>query len=324
MRFRSRSLPWLLAGLVWQSLALAQPDCTAGDRACGRDAFARGTAAFDEARYAEAAAEFQRALAAVRHPVVAFNLALCHARLGRPTLAQAQLTRLSQEPELPAELAPRIAAELSSVRTAIAHVRLDTATPEAYRIELDGLPALSGARELELDPGEHRFRVTRDGAMVFDETVSLSAGERLQLRVTAPTRSINVVVVPEPASTPSKAAEPAGTAAPARRSGLPPAVFYGGAALTAVLGAVTIYSGVSVQRAYDRYEQDLPQLSREQAQARLDDGHRLELRTNLLLAATGVAAVSTALVTWLWVDFKSSPTTAVALSPHGIRIDARF
>jgi len=324
MRLRSRSLAWLVAGLVWQSLAFAQPDCTAGDRACGRDAFARGTAAFDTGRYAEAAGEFKRALAAVRHPVVAFNLALCHARLGRPTLAQEQLTRLSQEPDLPEELKPRIAEELNGVRAAIAHVRLNTETPEAYRIELDGLPALSGARELELDPGEHRFRVTRDGAVVFDETVSLSAGERLQLRVTAPTRSINVVVVPEPATTPSRSGEPARATAPTRRSGLPPAVFYGGAALTAVLGAATIYSGVSVQRAYDRYERDLPQLSREQAQSRLEDGHGMELRTNLLLAATGVAAVSTALVTWLWVDFKSTPTTAIALSPRGILVNTRF
>lgn len=68
--------------------------------------------------------------------------------------------------------------------------------------------------------------------------------------------------------------------------GLSPWFFGIGAGVTVALGAVTIWSGLDTLSAHDDYEKD-------QTQAGYEDGQDRELRTNVLLGATAVAAAAT-------------------------------
>jgi hypothetical protein len=98
--------------------------------------------------------------------------------------------------------------------------------------------------------------------------------------------------------------------APQQRSGLSPVWFYATASATVLLSAGSIWSGLDVRNAYDHYQGDLPRLTQAEADARVEDGHSRELRTNLLLGATVLSAAGTALVGLVLVDWKSKPEVA--------------
>lgn len=297
-------------------------ECQAGDRACGRDAYTAGTQGFDRGDYAAALAQFRSARSAAPHPSITFNIALCLARLGKPTQAKAELRALLAAAETPEELKKRANDELTLTQRMLAHIALQTPAGSSYAIELDGQKAEAGA-ELEVDPGEHRLRVTSPSAVVFDQPVKLEAGEQLRLRVTDQARVIDVVVVPEA----QKANAPVEAPAPqvAAKHGLPPAVFYAAASASAVLGAVTIWSGLDVKSAYNDYQHDLPHLSQEEADARVADGHARERRTNILLGATAVAVVATTALAIFWVDFGGrNRSLAVGISGNGCSLRSSF
>jgi hypothetical protein len=282
------------------------PSCNAGDRECGRRAFSQGTTLFDQKDYAQARAWFLAAQAAGAHPVIAFNLALCSARLGKLSSARNELTALISDPTSDAALRARAQQELAAAEAALAHVHVESADPSQNRIELDGELVDAPAGELSVDPGAHHFRVSSRDVVVFDQDVRLEPGEQLRLRVTNRARAIDVVVVPES----RRAAPAAPVPAPQQPSGLSPVWFYATASATVLLSAGSIWSGLDVRNAYDHYQGDLPRLTQAEADARVEDGHSRELRTNLLLGATVLSAAGTALVGLVLVDWKSKPEVA--------------
>jgi hypothetical protein len=96
-----------------------------------------------------------------------------------------------------------------------------------------------------------------------------------------------------------------------------------------VLGALTVWSGLDVQSAYDDYREDLRELSQAQADRRVDEGHGRELRTNLLLGATVLGAAGTAVLGLVFVDWSGSgavapPSTGLSLTPFGAAASGRF
>ncbi|MGC4087080.1 MAG: hypothetical protein QM756_04090 [Polyangiaceae bacterium] len=210
-------------------------------------------------------------------------------------------------PEIPPDLRRRASEELNQAQAALAHIQLLSQATNSYRIELDrqAVPSLS---ELEVNPGEHHLRISSATSVVFEQTLKLEPGERLKLRVTDQERTIDVVVVPEAKPT----AKAAPTAAPAARTGLPPAVFYGAASASLVLAGFTVWSGLDVKSAYSDYQHDLPRLTQAEADQRVEDGHARERRTNILLGATAVGVVASAALALFWVDF-SPRTTQVSI-----------
>lgn len=296
------------------------PSCTAGDRECGRLAFSQGTTLFDQKNYAEARAFFLAAQAASAHPVIAFNLALCSARLGQPTRARDELLPLVNDNALESALRERASRELAAAEAALAHVHIESAEPRENRVELDGQTVDAPAGELAVDPGAHQFRVFSGETLVFDQALQLAPGEQLRLRVTNRSRAIDVVVVPGSpnAAPPQVQAE--------RHSGLPPVWFYASASATVLLSAATVWSGLDVNSRYDEYRSDLPRLTKSEADARVEDGHSRELRTNLLLAGSVLSAAGTAVLGLVLVDWKPAYSSAarVTLGPAQARLELAF
>jgi hypothetical protein len=309
----------------------AEPSCAGGDSACGAAAFARGTENFDRGRYEEAAGFFSAAASANAHPVVVFNLALSEARLGKFTSAAARMRALLADQRLDAKLRARLERELAAAEAGIAHVSFELPAAAGTRFFLDGEPIQVSPDDVPVDPGKHQLRVESGDEVLIDQQVDLMPGERLRVRVSSRSRAIDVVVVP---STEKRAPErprpaPRPVPAPAADRGVSPLWFYGVAAGTAALGALTVWSGLDVHSAYDDYRADLPELNQAQADRRVDEGHERELRTNLLLGATLLGAAGTAVLGLVFVDWSDSrgagaPSTGVSLTPFGVAASARF
>ena len=133
-----------------------------------------------------------------------------------------------------------------------------------------------------------------------------------------------VVVVPvaaTPVPAPVKAPPPA---PPPPRAGISPVWLYAGIGATAVLTGLTVWSGVDTQRAYSDYRRDRPGLTQDEAEARVDDGHARERRTNFLLAGSLLgAAGSTVLGVWL-VDFSPAPRTKLSVTAGRVALTGSF
>jgi hypothetical protein len=100
---------------------------------------------------------------------------------------------------------------------------------------------------------------------------------------------------------------------PQKASGLPVGWFITGAVVTVALGATATWSGLDTQNKASAYEST-------PTRAAYLNGKDLELRTNLLLGATGVAAVSTVVIAaftnWSGKPKKSTEQHAVRLQPR--------
>jgi hypothetical protein len=289
---------------------------------CGRQHFERGAQAFEKGEFEGSVAEFQRALALRPHPVIRFNLALALARLGRPSAAIEQLRLVQSDPLGDKELRARAAREQKSAEQALSRVTFRLSDPARERVELDGAAVeLAGQSELTLDPGVHQVRVISNSAVVLDQELDLSPGERVELRVGERSRRIDVVVVPDArAPTPAPAPPPA-VAGPSKLS---PTLFYVGVGTTLALSGLTVWSGLNTNSAYDDYQRELPRLSQAEADERVSRGHEKELRTNLLLAGSLVAGAGTAVIGVWFTDFSGKTRTAVGFTPGSIVVSGRF
>jgi tetratricopeptide (TPR) repeat protein len=322
-----RIVSWQLAGLLLTPLtAHAQsvaPDCAGQDAtACGRQYFEAGTRDFEKGDFESAAKQFQAALSQRPHAIIRFNLALSFARLGRPSAALAELRQVQADPSADRELKERAAREQRSAEQALARVSFRLADPTREQVELDGSPVrLTGQQELTLEPGNHHVRVISNSSVVLDQELELAPGERVELRVGERSRRIDVVVVPPPPA-PAPVSKPA--AAEPRSYGLSPAWFYASIGATVAFTGLTVWSGLDTNHAYSNYQRDLPGLTQQQADERVDSGHVRELRTNLLLAGSLVCGAGTAVLGVWFVDFSGKRSAAVGFSPGQVALSGRF
>jgi hypothetical protein len=299
-------------------------DCPERDATlCGRRHFETGTRAFEAGDYAGATKEFEAAIAHRAHPVIRFNLALSLSRMGRPTAAVAQLRLTIADPATDKELRERAQRELRSAEQAEARVTFRLTDPNRERVELDGKElTLVDQQELAIDPGTHHVRIISGSSVVLDQELDLAPGERVELRVGERSRRIDVVVVPD-ATTPKPTQPPPPAALPRSDRPLSVGWLYAGIGVTAVVTGVTIWSGVDTNSALSDYERDLPKLDQAQADERVADGHRRELRTNLLLAGSVVCAAGTAALGIWFVDFGGARATAT-LGPQQLVLSGSF
>jgi hypothetical protein len=328
---RRRVVAWQLVVLALvpaAARAQGQPaDCAEQDpTACGRRHFEAGNRAFERGDYAEASVEFQTALAQRPHPVVRFNLALSLLRLGRPSAALAELAQVLSDPATEKELHERATREQRSAEQALSRITFRLSDPTRERVELDGkLVDLAVGQELLLDPGNHHVRVISNSSVVLDQELDLGPGERIELRVGERSRRIDVVVVPAaPAAVPLVAKPSPPAAARSESKPLTPAWFYAGVGATVALTGLTVWSGIDTNKAYSRYQRDLPELTQAAADDRVENGHARELRTNLLLAGSLVCGAGTAVLGIWFVDFSGKSSATVGLAPGRIALSGRF
>jgi len=325
VRAASADEPLPNAGLAGQPAAPnAPPPCPSGDEtACGRQQFEAGTRAFERGEYENALQAFQAALALRPHPVIRYNLALCWARLGKPSAALRELKIVESDAQTDKDLHARSTHERRLAEQALAHVTFTLSDPSRDHLELDGTVVAKESRELLLDPGAHHVRIWSGASIVLDQDLELAPSERVELRLGERSRRIDVVVVPAPTTVPAPALPRTVAVEPARH-GLSPAWFFAAAGATVVLTGLTVWSGLDTQHALSEYERALPTATQAEADRRVEQGHARELRTNLLLTGTLVAAVgSAALGLWV-VDFGHSQPATVALGAGQVCLLGRF
>lgn len=151
-------------------------------------------------------------------------------------------------------------------------------------------PAASTTFELFVDPGARTVVASWSGREPVTRTIDAVAGAEQTLALEAP-----AIAEPEPVTEPEPDAPPSGpidevivrpAPPPPSDSGISPAFFGVSAGVTAVLGAVAIWSGVDTLDARDRYVAD-------PTRAGYEDGVALQWRTNGLLIGAGVLAITT-------------------------------
>jgi hypothetical protein len=285
-----------------------QPD------ACGKQAFDAGVQAFQAGDFKSALALFQKAYGFKKHPAVALNLALAEAKNGMFLEAASRLADIENDSQASDELKRSAQSEREQTERSIALITLDIAGPGAVTAEVDGATMSGSPPSSRLNPGRHVLKVADRGKVLVDRAIDLQPGEHLRIAVE---RAGEVKVVVPPDKVIKHEAS----------RGLDPTWFYASAGVTIALGAVTVWSGLDADNAYDSYQRDLPKLDQDEINRRVDDGNGKETRTNVLLAVTSLAAVGTTALGVFAIDWGSDNRQergTVAVTPRGLAIHGRF
>ena len=176
--------------------AWAQAQGPGGDdaREQAREAFAEGITLAEERRWEEAAARFRTAMALHDAPAIRYNLASALFEMGELTEAWRLLAPVRADPETPPELSAHAQTLETQIRdlTGIVTVRV-TGDATTVSVAMDGEPLASAelGRALAVEPGEHTFTATRDGAEVARRDVRIARRESVD---------VDLAVAPSPAS----------------------------------------------------------------------------------------------------------------------------
>lgn len=156
--------------------------------------FREGRVEFEEARFANARAKFEEALALVRRSSIAYNLARALRALGEPVEAEEMFQAMlaGEYGDVPEERARKAREQLVELSAEIASVRVRFSGRPTASLEIDGERVGEiglGQIEYRLNQGTHRVVVVgEDGARAAEE-ITLAPGE-----------SIGVELVLDPAS----------------------------------------------------------------------------------------------------------------------------
>jgi hypothetical protein len=183
----------------------------------------------------------------------------------------------------------------------------------AKNVELDGKGL--EAEITYVDPGDHLVS-GEFGDKTVQRKLTVVAGSLVKVALDPPKKESSSALEEEAGGDePSPAAEPQ-----ADRAGdkpLSPTLFYVGLGLTAVLGGVTAWSGLDTNSAREEYDQD-------PTPEGLDDGRSKQRRTNVLLGATAVAGVGTAVVGLFFTNWKGSSKPKPAPEDVGLLLGPGF
>jgi hypothetical protein len=265
-------------------------------------AFADGQAAQLNGDYDHAAASFELANSimeskeALRSAVRARQLSGQLARAA--TLAESLLVKYASDPQ--------------SVK--LANDVLIEARAKLGRIQVTCAEACSLAgnqRALGLTAAVTHLVYVQPGSITLD--VSFSNDRTTQRRVVPLTGTLLELKIDAPPMPIAKKSVDA-QKKPASR-GLPRTVPITTGVITVAIGGIAIWSGLDTLKAHDAYE-----ANPDRSTAEFDKGRSKQLRTNLLLAGTGVAALSTLAIAAFWTDWKGDPkkkkeTKSIAVAP---------
>lgn len=167
--------------------------------------FEAGVSAMQRQDWAEAVNGFENSERLRRTASVSLNLGIARHRLGRLVEARAALNDFLQNatPAQHGEHDAEVGRLVAEIGRRVGRIRLTELRPTSSTVTIDGQAAvLNDAREVTVNPGEHRLRAEADGFVSRDETVRLAEGA---------TQSVSLVLVPVAAVA---VAPPTGPAAP--------------------------------------------------------------------------------------------------------------
>ena len=214
---------------------------------------------------------------------------------------------------------------LSAARPKLARLALDCAEP--CTVLVDGLAiALAPLRKpvIYLAPGSHQLTIAFEGARDRGLRVQAAAGDDRTVHVTPPaTPRTAVTSAAQAGGAPAAASNRSADASPARDRGEwrgpSPVYFWVAAGLTVAAAGVTLWSGLDLLHTRDDF-----QANPQPTQSDFDEGERKDLRTSLLLGATGALVATTAVLGWL-TPFRADSSRRAAVAPRrdGVELSYR-
>jgi hypothetical protein len=303
------------------SLAHAQDgssDPTPAQVRVAAEAFDKGREAYKSEDYIEAAEQFEKADSNAPSPA-ALELAIrARDKAGEldraATLMSLALRRYPGEGNL-----LKIASDLSK-RASATLFELSAVCDEPCDLTVGGRIVHGGPeteRLLYIKPGALTVRAGWSENRSDSKQVQAEAGGKGEVRFVAPATAASKNMAQAPA-------EPASVASPAplseqpldsggKSSGWSPAVFFVGAGLTAVLGGITVWSGLDTVNnpGTERVKNECG--AQGESCALYQEGLSKQRRTNVLIGVTGAVGIATVLVGVLATDWgakKSARETA--------------
>ena len=316
----------LASGVTAVSAQAAEPASTApaaqqadvvpgANRQRAAELYDRAVRLYEQAKYAEAARAFYDA-DALSPSSDALASAMAAARLANDHLlvAQAAQRAIGRE-QLDAKLAGDARAALSEAEVHLARVDLQC-RPTPCELSVESRPVTTGRQYLL--PGTHLFVASYgSNPRRVEQQATLAAGSLYTITLAPPAEAAAVSgrdatrrAQPSPAAAskpyddrPKRAAKP-----------LPAWTFFSGAAVSALLGGVSIWSGIDALSDVDRFKSSRTSSDRATALAAIH-------RTDLLLAGTVLMAGATIFIGLDLVDFGNGKhTVGVAPGPSGAQL----
>ncbi|MFO0763128.1 MAG: hypothetical protein U0359_42215 [Byssovorax sp.] len=325
---RSLSGRGAAAGLaLLLSIASLAAPARADDTEAAQKAYDRGSAAFAQKRWAEAAAELSRADALAPNPV-ALESALKAALLADdPVLGMALVERAEGRAGLPETITTaagkaraRFGERAGKLLVRCAPSRRCTANVDAEPFPIEQrrwVKAGDHAVEIVVDDRSQRYTVKVDGAMTVEWSAPAPAEPAPPPDKPAAPPPVAQPPVAPPV-TPPPAAPPAPLAPPPEpQGGLSPAWFWVGLGLTAAVGGMTIASGVDTLGKHSDFMDGI-----------VDNptpGQNAQNRTNVLIGVTSAFGLATAGVGLFAVRWSSkAPRASLRIGPGSASLGGHF
>jgi hypothetical protein len=292
------------AGVVYAEEEASEP--TPAQVRSAAEAFDRGREAYKSEDYVEAAEQFESADANAPS-AAALELAIrARDKAGQldraATLAALALARHPDDASIQ-KVAPSIVQKAKSEL-----FELDIKCDDPCDVTVAGKIApgrRSTDRTVFVGPGKYAVRAGWSGDRSLSKQVEAESGGSGTLDFQAPPEQSAAPVAPNP--TPAASAtgdKPADVGVPQESGPLPPAVFWVGVGLTAVIGGITVWSGLDTQKNPG------PDKVRSECQANMSDCQSLyqqgvdkQHRTNILIGTTAGLGVVTAVIGGFLTDW---------------------
>jgi tetratricopeptide (TPR) repeat protein len=148
--------------------------------------FREGNVFFEQAKYTEAVAKYELALAAWDHPNIRFNMAICLINMRQPLVAWTHLQQALRFGEAPLGKPHHDQAltYVAVLESSLAQVTVKSSQP-GVTVMIDGARALDGPGEntLKLLAGKHQLVATRTGFTTESRALDLEAGKPIVAEV---------------------------------------------------------------------------------------------------------------------------------------------
>jgi hypothetical protein len=269
----------------------ARAEDVATNQARARDAYDRGSIAYRRGDYARAAAEFAQADALAPDPV-ALRAALDAATLADDAVLGTELLERARRAPGDKTLADVVA----TARARFAHrtgrivVRCPESASAAGAGPTAAAPCLATLDGTVLEPSKERV------VAVGVHTVTVQSDGAAEQRIVQVGPDQSVEISPSVPREAAPAPPPSPAPAPSSSGGISPAWFAAAAGATAVLGGLTVWSGLDTSNRHSSFANTGCSAANPPAEcgSLRSDGLSAEHRTNVLLAGTAALAVGTA------------------------------
>ena len=289
------------------------------------EAFDRGREAYKSEEYVEAAEQFESADANAPS-AAALELAIrARDKAGQldraATLAALALVRHPDDANIQ-KVAPGIVQRAKSDL-----FELDIKCDDPCDVTVAGKLApgrRSTERTVFVGPGKYSVRAGWSGDRSLSKQVEATKGASGELDFQAPAAAAPVAQDAANGGTPASASDKPAEDNGQQKSGpLPPPVFWVGVGLTAVVGGITVWSGIDTQNnpGPDKVRSEC-QANASDCQSLYNQGLDKQRRTNILIGTTAVLGVGSAVIGAFLTDWSGKKKSEPA--PEAARLDRGF